>query len=33
MKIIIMGCGRVGARVGTLLDAEGDEVTVLGNDS
>jgi len=33
MKIIIMGCGRVGARLATLLDADGHEVTVLDNDT
>ncbi len=29
MKIIIMGCGRVGAELATLLDREGQDVTVL----
>jgi len=29
MKIIIMGCSRVGARLAGLLDAEGHEVTIL----
>jgi trk system potassium uptake protein TrkA len=33
MKVMIMGCGRVGARLATMLDAEGHEVTVLDNDS
>jgi len=33
MKIIIMGCGRVGARLATLLDEDGHEVTVLDNDT
>lgn len=33
MKIIIMGCGRVGARLAGLLDAEGHSVTVLDTDS
>jgi len=33
MKIIIMGCGRVGARLAALMDAEGHEVTVLDNDT
>lgn len=32
MKIIIMGCGRVGAQLATLLDAEGHQVTVLDVD-
>ena len=29
MKIIIMGCGRTGALLATLLDAEGHAVTIL----
>ena len=29
MKVVIMGCGRVGARLATLLDIEGHSVTVL----
>lgn len=29
MKIIIMGCGRVGAELATLLDREGNDVTIL----
>lgn len=29
MKILIMGCGRVGAELASLLDREGHEVTVL----
>jgi len=33
MKIIIMGCGRVGAHLATLLDAEGNDVTVLDLDA
>ena len=33
MKIIIMGCGRVGARLAVLLDEDGHEVTVLDNDT
>ena len=33
MKIIIMGCGRVGARLASLLDEDGHEVTVLDNDT
>jgi len=33
MKILIMGCGRVGARLATLLDEDGHEVTVLDNDT
>lgn len=33
MKIVIMGCGRVGATLAGLLDAEGHSVTVLDLDS
>ena len=29
MKAVIMGCGRVGARLAAMLDADGHEVTVL----
>jgi trk system potassium uptake protein len=29
MKICIMGCGRTGANLATMLDADGHEVTVL----
>jgi trk/ktr system potassium uptake protein len=29
MKIIIMGCGRVGSELATLLDSEGNDVTIL----
>jgi len=29
VKVIIMGCGRVGAQLASLLDAEGHDVTVL----
>lgn len=29
MKVLIMGCGRVGAQLATTLDREGHEVTVL----
>jgi len=29
MKIVIMGCGRVGAALATMLDSNGHEVTVL----
>jgi trk system potassium uptake protein TrkA len=32
MKVMIMGCGRVGARLASLLDEDGHEVTVLDND-
>lgn len=33
MKIIIMGCGRVGARLAGLLDIEGHDVTILDTDA
>ncbi len=33
MKVVIMGCGRVGARLAELLDADGHQVTVLDTDS
>jgi trk system potassium uptake protein TrkA len=33
MKAVIMGCGRVGARVATLLDNTGNDVTVIDTDS
>ena len=33
MKVMIMGCGRVGARLASLLDADGHTVTVLDNDT
>jgi trk system potassium uptake protein TrkA len=29
MKILIMGCGRTGAQLATMLDAEGHKVTIL----
>ncbi|MFC2003766.1 potassium channel family protein [Chloroflexota bacterium] len=29
MKVVIMGCGRVGSRLASLLDADGHEVTIL----
>lgn len=29
MKVVIMGCGRVGARLATLLDEEGHQVTIM----
>lgn len=29
MKVVIMGCGRVGARVATLLDEDGHDVTMI----
>lgn len=33
MKIIIMGCGRVGAQLASLLDGEGHEITVIDVDA
>ncbi len=32
MKVIIMGCGRVGAQLAAMLDAEGHQVTILDVD-
>ena len=33
MKVVIMGCGRVGAQLATLLDKEGHQVTTLDIDA
>jgi trk system potassium uptake protein TrkA len=33
MKVIIMGCGRVGSALATLLDNEGHDVTILDLDA
>jgi trk system potassium uptake protein TrkA len=33
MKIVIMGCGRVGARLAGLLDIEGYDVTIVDTDA
>ena len=33
MKVVIMGCGRVGAQLATLLDQEGHSVTALDLDA
>jgi trk system potassium uptake protein TrkA len=33
MKVVIMGCGRVGGRLASELDAEGHDVTILDLDS
>lgn len=33
MKVIIMGCGRVGGRLAGLLESDGHDVTILDNDS
>jgi trk system potassium uptake protein len=29
MKILIMGCGRIGAQLASMLDAEGHQITIL----
>lgn len=33
MNVLVMGCGRVGAQLASLLDAEGHKVTVLDIDA
>ena len=33
MRVVIMGCGRVGARLAGLLDTDGHSVTILDNDA
>ncbi len=33
MKVVIMGCGRVGVRLAMLLDEDGHQVTVLDTDA
>lgn len=33
MKAVIMGCGRVGAQLANMLDAEGHDVTVIDMDA
>ncbi len=33
MRVVIMGCGRVGARLASLLEKDGHSVTILDNDS
>ena len=33
MKVVIMGCGRVGGRLAGLLESDGHEVTIVDNDS
>ncbi|MBI4302012.1 MAG: TrkA family potassium uptake protein [Chloroflexi bacterium] len=32
MKVVIMGCGRVGARLAAMLDAEGHKVSIMDVD-
>jgi len=33
MKVVIMGCGRLGAQLAGLLDADGHSVTILDTDA
>ena len=33
MKVVIMGCGRLGARLAGLLDTDGHSVTILDTDA
>jgi len=33
MKVVIMGCGRVGARLASLLDKDGHQVNIFDTDS
>ena len=33
MKVVIMGCGRVGAQLAGLLDADGHDITILDVDA
>src|SRR5262245_41525548 len=33
MKVVVMGCGRVGARVSSILDHNGHDVSVIDVDS
>jgi trk system potassium uptake protein TrkA len=33
MKVVIMGCGRVGAQLAELLDSDGHSVTILDTDA
>lgn len=32
MRVVILGCGRLGAKVGEVLDAEGNQVTIIDAD-
>jgi trk system potassium uptake protein TrkA len=32
MKILIMGCGRTGAQLASMLDSEGHQITILDTD-
>lgn len=33
MRVVLMGCGRVGSRLATVLDAEGHEVVVIDHNT
>ena len=33
MKVVIMGCGRVGAQLAVLLNADGHQVTIMDIDN
>jgi trk system potassium uptake protein TrkA len=33
MKVVIMGCGRLGAQLASLLDSDGHSVTILDTDA
>jgi trk system potassium uptake protein TrkA len=33
MKVVVMGCGRVGARISSILDHNGHDVTVIDTDA
>jgi trk system potassium uptake protein len=33
MKVVVMGCGRVGARIASILDHNGHDVTIIDTDS
>ncbi len=33
MKVVIMGCGRVGSQLAGLLDSDGHSVTILDTDA
>ena len=33
MKVVVMGCGRVGARIATVLDHNGHDVSVIDTDA
>ncbi|MDO8670627.1 MAG: NAD-binding protein, partial [Dehalococcoidia bacterium] len=33
VNVVIMGCGRVGAKLASMLDTEGHRVTIMDTDS